>query len=580
MDKKKLTRAFLYSLFIVINQLLYLRFFGSKNVLVGIMLALCGIVFLNRDFTGRLLFRFSSFLAINLTLGIVSYIAYTNVYLGLVLNFITIFVTTFIYMNDYRQPTSFIFLMIYIFMYTSPVALNELPTRLIVIVIGIVVLMALQLIFNRNKFKDKSNALIISAVLEMKDGVDNLINDKYDEDLSVSVHGKIRNLIILIRERSHKSFKNNIYELNKFNIALCLSRLNMIISRTVNYSGDRTIKIKFLNNIKAILTSIQGYSMKENSLEDVKEQINNFISEYEDKVEKSKVIEETVYVFKIFILSINNSKEYRESVLSEIYTELNIPKENNLIEKIKESFNLDSLRARYSLKLAITMAVSIFVVSFLNLKHSSWVILSIYVVLQPYSEDSIKKAKERFSGVLFGVTIYFVIFSILKDSIPKTIVILIAFTLYFYYTEYNKKVIMTTIVSLSSISLVTGIGMLSFDRFVLVVLGICIALVFNKYLLPYDIEDSIKELKSKYIACTNLIVKELEDLKNGNGDLFKVIHSSMIKDHIESKLIQNENKVNNKEIEKLIFNESVIAGEGRYEFLKYYYLNFYNKDIK
>ncbi|MGL5379118.1 FUSC family protein, partial [Clostridium sp.] len=351
-------------------------------------------------------------------------------------------------------------------------------------------------------------------------------------------------------------------------------------SRTANYSGDRDIKINFLNYIKSILSSIKGYSLKENSLDDVKDKINKFISEYEDKVEKSKVIEESVYVFKIFILSINNSKEYNESILNEIYTEINIPKKNNLIEKLKEEFTLESLRARYSLKLATTMAVSIFLVSFLNLKHSSWIILSIYVVLQPYSEDSIKKAKERFNGVLFGVTIYFGIFSIIKDSIPKTVIILIAFTLYFYYTEYNKKVIMTTIVSLSSISLVTGIGMLSFDRFILVVLGVCIALIFNKYLLPYDIEDSIKELKSKYVSCTNIIVKELEDLKKGKGDLLNVIHNSMIKDQIESKLIQNENKINNKEIEKLIFNESVIAGEVRYEFLKFYYLNFYNKDVR
>ncbi|MGL6106174.1 FUSC family protein [Romboutsia sp.] len=579
MNIKKLTKAFLYSLFIVLTQIVFSKLFGSKNALVGVILALGGIVFLKRDFTGRFWFRFLSFLGINISLGIISYIARINVYTGVILNLSTIFLITYTYMNNFRPPTSYTFLMSYIFMYTIPISINELPIRLLAIFSGVCIIMVLQLIFNKNKFKEKSDMMIENIIKEMQLEIEQVINENYDENVSIKIHGKIRNLIILIRERSHRKFKNNKYELNKFNIAICLSRLNMIISCSANYNGDKERRNNFLKKLKSQLGNIEKFNKGLENIDYIEKDLIEFINGYSDKRKHSKIIDETIYALKIFIEGLNNSKEYQDSILEEVYTTINIPLSFNILESMRENFSFKSLRFRYSLRLSVAISLAILFISFLNLKHENWIILSIYVVLQPYSEDSITKAKERFLGVTVGVILYFITFYILKDHISKTIILLLAFTGYFYFVEYSKKVITLTIISLASISLVENIGILSFSRFFLVFTGICVALLFNKFLLPYNIEDSIRELKSKYKKCTKLILEELEQLKNGKGNISIIISNSIKRNQIENNLIKNENKINNNNIEKMIYQQSIKMSECEYEFLKSYYLNFYSKKI-
>ncbi|WGX75193.1 FUSC family protein [Paraclostridium bifermentans] len=519
MDKKNLIQSFLKAVFLLLIQIFYMKVFGRNNMLIGLMLGIAAVVFLKRDFTGHLLYRTITFLTINLLLGIVAYLSNLNIYTGFGLNFIAIFATTYAYMNDFRQPTSYIFLMTYIFMWSVPITSSELQMRLLSITFGVLLIIFFQVLFNMKKFKIKSDEMIKSIIKDINYQIDNLIKGNYDESISIKTNKKIRNLIIFINERSHKKLKNKKYELDKFNLGICLFRLNLIINHVYKSNMNKSNQDEYLMDLKEQLKSLEMFNERLIDVNTISLTIEEFLKKYDKKRLKEKYIDESLYILKTFMERINNLPISDSKILNKLYTIVNVPTSFSLFENMVENFNLKSLRFKYSLRVSVALSISMFLVSLIGtLRHSAWIILSTYVILQPYQEDSLVKAKQRFLGVTIGAFTFFLVFSIVKDYIPISIILLISFTGYFYFREYKKKVIMTTIMSLSSISLVQNIESTSFNRFAFVSIGICIGLIFNKYFLPYNINDSINELKHKYKKITKEILKEIEFITKGSGN--------------------------------------------------------------
>ncbi|MFL1534706.1 FUSC family protein [Paraclostridium bifermentans] len=569
MDKKNLIQSFLKAVFLLLIQIFYMKVFGRNNMLIGLMLGIAAVVFLKRDFTGNLLYRTITFLTINLLLGIVAYLSNLNIYTGFVLNFIAIFATTYAYMNDFRQPTSYIFLMTYIFMWSVQITSSELQMRLLSITFGVLLIIFFQVLFNMKKFKIKSDEMIKSIIKDINYQIDNLIKGNYDESISINTNQKIRNLIIFINERSHKKLKNTKYELDKFNLGICLFRLNLIINHVYKSNMNKSNQDEYLLDLKEQLKSLEMFNERLIDVNTISLTIEEFLKKYDKKRLKEKYIDESIYILKTFMERINNLPISDSKILNKLYTIVNVPTSFSLFENMIENFNLKSLRFKYSLRVSVALSISMFLVSLIGgLRHSAWIILSTYVILQPYQEDSLVKAKQRFLGVTIGAFIFFLVFSIVRDYVPISIILLISFTGYFYFREYKKKVIMTTIMSLSSISLVQNIESTSFNRFVFVSIGICIGLVFNKYFLPYNINDSINELKHKYKKITKEILKEIESTTKGSGNLDKVVKLSMQKNQIENKLILNSNKINQNNIEKFIYEQSIKMNDEKYLIVK------------
>lgn len=569
MDKKNLIQSFLKAVFLLLIQIFYMKVFGRNNMLIGLMLGIAAVVFLKRDFTGNLLYRTITFLTINLLLGIVAYLSNLNIYTGVVLNFIAIFATTYAYMNDFRQPTSYIFLMTYIFMWSVQITSSELQMRLLSITFGVLLIIFFQVLFNMKKFKIKSDEMIKSIIKDINYQIDNLIKGNYDESISINTNQKIRNLIIFINERSHKKLKNTKYELDKFNLGICLFRLNLIINHVYKSNINKSNQDEYLLDLKEQLKNLEMFNERLIDVNTISLTIEEFLKKYDKKRLKEKYIDESIYILKTFTERINNLPISDSKILNKLYTIVNVPASFSLFENMIENFNFKSLRFKYSLRVSVALSISMFLVSLIGgLRHSAWIILSTYVILQPYQEDSLVKAKQRFLGVTIGAFIFFLVFSIVRDYVPISIILLISFTGYFYFREYKKKVIMTTIMSLSSISLVQNIESTSFNRFAFVSIGIFIGLVFNKYFLPYNINDSINELKHKYKKITKEILKEIESITKGSGNLDKVVKLSMQKNQIENKLILNSNKINQNNIEKFIYEQSIKMNDEKYLIVK------------
>lgn len=571
MDKQKAKKSLMKALFIVSMQIIYVKLFGYKNILVGMIMGMGTVSFLMRDLTGNLVYRGITFLILNTILGIFSFLSPINMWIGFIINFLTIFLTTYVYMNDFRSPTSYIFLMSYIFMWAIPISFKELPARLLALGFSIIPIILAQLIFNKNRFENDSKKIIEEIIKDINKQIDDIKNNTFEISENLEINKKIRSLLVLINEKSSNKFQNSKYEMKQFNIAVYLDRINLIIGHVAKNKKDKKFKDEYLSDIKVQINNISLYNEDYSYIETINKNIDEFIKKYESISDKPIFISDSIHLLKVLKININNKEECKERNIYKIYKTVNVAHKFELIISMKENFNLNSLKMIYSLKLALSISLAMFLVQFLKIPYGRWIVITIYVIMQPYEEDTVIKAKKRLKGTFIGVILFFSIFSLIHDTIPKMIVLFIAFFYYFYFKEYDKKVMCMTTISLSSVSLVNYINIISIGRLMFIVVGVGFGLLINKYFLPYNITDSIEELKLKYKNNERKIQKELDKVLKGKGNLDKLIKLTLEESQIENKLIANNSRAKDEELEKIIYKHSIMMSDARFLLLRFYH---------
>lgn len=575
MNYEKVKKCVITALCIVIVQNIYSFLFGEENALIGSLMALVSATFLSRDFTNNLYYKSFTFIVLNISLGIISYIGSLNVFVSLILNLITIFTVTYIYINDFKSPTSYLFLMCYLFLWSSPVGIELLPRRLLSIIIGIFMITFVQFLLNKKVIFKKSKSLFIDIAIKIDYELESMINEKYSKKESVYINDNIRKLIVNLNDRSYKKYYFSNETKLIFYILIALERINIIVLEM----GKKidSIDKEFVKDLKINIRYIVRILEDEELYEEFNNILNSFVDKYEnEKNPNKKYIDYNTnkennykeinndYITES-IIAISNIKDYIEQLnkssnnnLNRLNKENPIPIEFKRITRFKQNLNLDSILFKYSLKLSISLSIAMFIVDYFNILYGKWIIITIYVLLQPYSEDTRSKAKNRLKGTGIGVLLFLIIFSFVKDAIPKNIILFIAFYFYFYYEEYYKKVIAITMITLTSMSLVENLDILSFNRLIYVIIGILLVTIFDKYIFHYSIFDSIRDLKRKYLRLMKIIKKEISSSDMNNDTLIKV---TMLCSEIEEKLRINNKRVKDKSLEVFILKSNILISD-------------------
>ncbi|MGL5314535.1 MAG: FUSC family protein [Peptostreptococcaceae bacterium] len=560
-----ITDSFIKSTIVLLLLMLFKGLFGKENTLIGMIMGLAVVSLLNRDFTLRIRHRTITFILLNLILGISAYAANINVWFGFIINLLTITVTTYIYMNDFRDPTSFIFLMLYIFMWSIPVSIQALPKRLIALVIGVFIIILIQIIYNKNKLKNTSKKLIIDIIKKLRLEIDNVINSINNIDENIKINNEIRNLFKLVDDSGSNNYNFTLLENIIFNIAVGLDRMNFVIEK-IKEEDTEIIDVEFLNDLSKQLKNIEEQlnNSKENTIDN---ELKYFSLKYSDSIKYKSYVYELIEILHLITINTKDLSIKGEEELKKI------DYESNKIFKFnfkKNQFNIDykSLRFVYSIRLGLAISIPMFIVQYYNIPYGRWIVITIYVLMKQYQEDTISKVKGRFKGTLLGIILFLVIFSLIKYSLIKIIVLFIAFFFYFYFKEYYKKVIFMTIISLSSAALVIPVNVLSINRFMFIIIGILIAMIFNKFVFPYRIEDSIDELKEKYQMVTSQIIKEISTSKKEDINLKKLIKLALVCNQIENKLLANNIVIQDKNVEVFIYRQSILMSSLRFLILE------------
>lgn len=561
MNIKRFKLPLIFAVLSVVLMGLYKTIFGVENTIIGLIIAMASYAFLRLDLTSYPIYKSMIFLILNLFLAISAYISAINPFVGLIINFLILFTVSFIYTTEFKNVISYIFLLLYVYMWEYPISLDELPRRLVAMGVGVFIIIGIHILFNRRNFKKNSNNIIIRSIKNIQMEICHIINESYKEKENIYIDSELRKLLVLIEGRNNNKFIGNNKDDIYFNIVLILERINSIINKVGKINNKSKDVIDYLNSLNHDLENITLFL----------ERKVEFINEEKDGLSKGFTInnwtekeyaflEECTELIRLLEKNINNLYEYnRKKSRKRIKVKFNL--KELLIGN--SSLKVKHLRVAYSLKLAIAVSVIMFIVDLFKIPQGRWIVTSVYVVIQPYEEETLTKAIKRFKGTIIGVIIYISIFTFFPHIIPLELLLLILMFFYFFQKDYDKKVVCTALMTLSLGLSRSTVGSLAFYRFFFVIIGIVIALMVNKLIFPQSVKSSIYDLKERYLELTNKLLCELKSIlyeDEYNENTVKLLLDCNL---IESKLMENKLIAENLELKDLVYKQSIILNKIR-----------------
>lgn len=539
----------------------YKTIFGVENTIIGLIIAMASYAFLSLDLTSYPIYKSMIFLILNLFLAISAYISAINPFVGLIINFLILFTVSFIYTTEFKNVISYIFLLLYVYMWEYPISLDELPRRLVAMGVGVFIIIGIHILFNRRNFKKNSNNIIIRSIRNIQKEICHIINESYREKENIYIDSELRKLLILIEGRNNNKFIENHKDDIYFNIVLILERINSIINKVGKINNKSKDVIDYLNSLNHDLENITLFlERKVDCINEEKDDLNksSMINNFTDK--EYAFLGECTKLIRLLEKNINNLYEYnRKKSRKRIKVKFNL--KELLIGN--SSLKMKHLRVAYSLKLAIAVSLIMFIVDLFKIPQGRWIVTSVYVVIQPYEEETLTKAIKRFKGTIIGVIIYISIFTFFPHIIPLELLLLILMFLYFVQKDYEKKVVCTALMTLSFGLSRSTVGYLAFYRFLFVIIGIVIALGINKLIFPQSIKNSIYDLKERYLELTSKLLYELKSIlyeEKYNENTVKLLLDCNL---IESKLMENKLIAENLALKDLVYKQSIILSKIR-----------------
>ncbi|EOU2125198.1 FUSC family protein [Clostridium perfringens] len=561
MNIKRFKLPLIFAVLSVVLMGEYKTIFGVENTIIGLIIAMASYAFLRLDLTSYPIYKSMIFLILNLFLAISAYISAINPFVGLIINFLILFTVSFIYTTEFKNVISYIFLLLYVYMLEYPISLDELPRRLVAMGVGVFIIIGIHILFNRRNFKKNSNNIIIRSIRNIQKEICHIINESYREKENIYIDSELRKLLILIEGRNNNKFIENNKDDIYFNIVLILERINSIINKVGKINNKSKDVIDYLNSLNHDLENITLFlERKVDCINEEKDDLNksSMINNFTDK--EYAFLGECTELIRLLEKNINNLYEYnRKKSRKRIKVKFNL--KELLIGN--SSLKMKNLRVAYSLKLAIAVSLIMFIVDLFKIPQGRWIVTSVYVVIQPYEEETLTKAIKRFKGTIIGVIIYISIFTFFPHIIPLELLLLILMFLYFVQKDYDKKVVCTALMTLSFGLSRSTVGYLAFYRFLFVIIGIVIALGINKLIFPQSIKNSIYDLKERYLELTNKLLYELKSIlyeEKYNENTVKLLLDC---NFIESKLMENKLIAENLELKDLVDKQSIILSKIR-----------------
>ncbi|WP_338912604.1 FUSC family protein [Clostridium perfringens] len=561
MNIKRFKLPLIFAVLSVVLMGLYKTIFGVENTVIGLIIAMASYAFLRLDLTSYPIYKSMIFLILNLFLAISAYISAINSFVGLIINFLILFTVSFIYTTEFKNVISYIFLLLYVYMWEYPISLDELPRRLVAMGVGVFIIIGIHILFNRRNFRRNSNNIIIKSIRNIQKEIYHIINESYEEKENIYIDSELRKLLILIKGRNNNKFIGNNKDDIYFNIVLILERINSIINKVGKVNNKSKDIIDYLNSLNHDLENITLFlERKVDCINEEKDDLNksSMINNWTEK--EYAFLGECTELIRLLEKNINNLYEYsRKKPRKRIKVKFNL--KELLIGN--SSLKMKHLRVAYSLKLAIAVSLIMFIVDLFKIPQGRWIVTSVYVVIQPYEEETLTKAIKRFKGTIIGVILYISIFTFFPHIIPLELLLLILMFFYFVQKDYDKKVVCTALMTLSFGLSRSTVGSLAFYRFLFVIIGIAIALGVNKIIFPQSVKNSIYDLKERYLELTNKLLYELKSIlyeEKYNENTIKLLLDCNL---IESKLMENKLIAENLELKDLVYKQSVILSKIR-----------------
>ncbi|NFI04546.1 FUSC family protein [Clostridium botulinum] len=514
--------------------------FGIKNIMLAFPIALTSTVLSRQNLQVKTTSKILKLIFVDLVIVLVAFISSQNSYLGIIINFISIFLIMYNIISPYDMAFYKPFIMLYIFTQYARVSLEELPLRILAVIFGVLVIECSNIITKVNE-KSKLGNSITSSLLLIKNQLNNIIDGKFEEDIVKKCSKIMRELVYKVYITRHKKYLTTNLGRIQFNIYINMEYFNLYLRNVYSEYNNNDIKKNEVEDIIYVIDDILYYSNYSITVEELENKINLFKDMYNNK---SRTLTEICNIMNSLKISIKELKELGNKEINKIYSEWE--KEN--IESFKESFH-KGMRFNFAMRMAITLTIVLFIGEILGYYKIIWAIITIMSVIQPYYEYTLNKTKERIIGNVMGILFTGIFINLVNIKLVTISILIVSLYLLYGFKEYYKISLFASIASICIASLTENINVLLIYRVIYVIIGVAIVIIVNKKIFPYKLKEGIDELIIKIDKLNTMLINYSIAILNGTENPNKVrniiIHSTLLCEKLEIRNTNfNDNNIN------------------------------------
>lgn len=517
--------------------------FGKENIVLAFAVIIAIMNLAKKDFTIKPKYEFIKLLVGFISLSVCAQLVNSNIYLGIVLNIVFLYIIGALYLDDLDNRYYYVFTNLYLYTLLFSVGYNQFSLRLAGIVFCVIIIMILKLYVIKVNYKNNKINLLteIIDIIDLK--IENILDIDYKNELDNKLE-KLINSLDNILNNSRDSKGNFMYEDKYiFDLLTMLEKINMEIDKS-----------KCKNN-KYLL------NLNKNLLDIIKDFIKNKISIDEAigllQTEKDKILNNenkyrlNICLIELIIMSITGySKKAREK--ENIVNAVNqIISPSRIINKIIYSYREKEETFYFNIRMILAITIPFAVGRLFNIEYYYWIVLSSFVVIQANLKDTISKSFKRLKGTAIGAGVSIIIFQYISNMNIKIALMIVAIFCMTLFKSYDKLMIFTTICTLGAKDILNPNILVMLDRLLFVFIGVLIAILITYIIRPYKFSN---ECNKKLLKIKDNDKKIFSIIKNGVEGRENFNYNNLRELMLQNKLMINY--LNNIIGDKKQYNES------------------------
>lgn len=530
--------------------------FGVKNVMLVFPIALTSAVMGRQNFHVKTMSKSLRIIALDVIIVIVAHVSSLNLYFGIPINLISIFLIMYTIVSPYDLTFYKPFLMLFIFTQYAAVPTSELYLRILAVILGIGIVILASIVKKVNEKSILGNSLT-SVLRDINLQLENILNSSYDKKLQEKCSRSMRDLAYKIYVTRYKEYLTTNLGKIQFRIFISSEYLNLCLAE-VNTKFERGIlHRKDISELIGIIENILEYKEGKVQFDVIKKRLQAYRTLNLNKVRENEYAHDYIDASNMNLFNALGNLTEAIGELNDLgYKEIN--KVYNQWERtdidrpkvvFKEYFDTDSIRFKFALRMALTMTIALFLGERLGYYKVIWAIITIMSIMQPYYEDTKSKAKDRIIGNILAIVITGVIINLANSQWVTIGILIISLYLLYGFKEYYKISLFAGMASMCIASLNQNINILIFYRVLYVIIGVIAVIIINKYVFPYRLKDGIDAIVKKILR---LRVQLINAAKEVDKNKFKeheirdlVIHSTLLSQKLYLRNLQcNYDEIN------------------------------------
>ncbi|WP_162805675.1 FUSC family protein [Sporosarcina sp. PTS2304] len=536
LTKKMIVSNTILFIFIIGFILGFGALFGNENILIGVSTITAMLMLLERDLTSHPIGNTMKFIVLNVFIGVAAFLTGFNVWLAVPINFIAMFVISYSLLFNLKNPLYLPFSLQYLFILAMPVAVDQMPLRLASLVFGALAIMGVQMIANKNKVTKSGDKLVVSICLALIEKIKSMQTNESHEELSKQIMNDVSSLRSIIYDKREDNFYLTEEGRLKVNISVALEKINILLDSVPKDQPPHALAEDLIRILELASKSLHDPE----AVKALGETYDQMLLHYK-----------AAHNHDLLVLGMLNHLEFLRQSLSELSS---LDKEHyNVVKKIEQipkkfrkvsiaerPSHTNSMKLSYAVRMAIGITIAGFITDYFDLAEGRWMMFTVLSVIIPLYEQSQKKMRDRVFATIVGGVAVTLTFMVFHSHTARSILLMFAGYLMSYVKVYRYSTILVTFSAIGSVALITGTTQIfTLERVLFVVAGVVLALLINKFILPYKLEDANRDLYAMYDDTVREMIVEIDYKVRDKGNENAVKNLLLIANMIEDRLHVN-----------------------------------------